>query len=91
MSQPEYIAALLVMSQVGNQTARALSEGFGINEQELLVNGVAVLVLGTLILTDRWWVHAPVSVLYFLAVAWSTIGEHPRTLTAADRAPLPFG
>jgi len=67
--------ALLVMSQVGSQTARALSEGFAIYEQELLVNGVAVVVLGTLILTDRRWVHAPVSVLYFLAVAWSTIGS----------------
>jgi hypothetical protein len=67
--------ALLVMSQVGSQTARALSEGFAIYEQELLVNGVAVLVLGTLILTDRWWVHAPASVLYFLAVAQSTIGS----------------
>jgi len=67
--------ALLVMSQVGSQTARALSEGFGVYEQELLVNGVAVVFLGMLILTDRWWVHVPVSVLYFLAVARSTIGS----------------
>ncbi len=67
--------AFLTMSQVGSQTARALSEGFGVNEQELLVNGVAVVFLGTLILTDRWWVHVPVSVLYFLAVVRSTIGS----------------
>jgi hypothetical protein len=64
--------AFLVMSQVGSQTARALSEGFAVYEWELLINGVSVVFLGTLILTDRWWVHAPVSVLYFLAIARAT-------------------
>jgi hypothetical protein len=62
----------LVMSQIGSQTARALSEGFGVNEQELLTNGVSIVFIGTLILTDRWWVHVPISVLYFLAVGWTT-------------------
>jgi len=65
--------AFLVMSQVGSQTARALSEGFGVYERELLTNGVSVLFIGTLILTDRWGVHVPISVLYFLAVGWTTI------------------
>ena len=64
--------AFIVMSQIGSQTARALSAGFGVNEQELLTNGVSVAFVGTLILTDRWWVHMPVSVLYFLAVGWTT-------------------
>jgi len=65
--------AFIVMSQVGSQTARALSEGFGVNEQELLTNGLSVAVIGTLILTDRWWVHVPISVMYFLAIGWTTI------------------
>jgi hypothetical protein len=67
--------AFLVMSQIGSQTARALSEGFAVYEREILMNGVAVMFIGTLILTDRWWVHAPVSVLFFLAVGWSTVGS----------------
>jgi hypothetical protein len=49
--------AFITMSQVGSQTARALSEGFAVNEQELLTNGLAVVFVGMLILTDRWWVH----------------------------------
>jgi hypothetical protein len=64
--------AFILMSQVGSQTARALSEGFGINEQELLTNGLGVVFIGTLILTDRWWVHVPISVFYFLAVGLAT-------------------
>ena len=64
--------AFILMSQVGSQTARALSEGFGVNEQELLLNGVSVMFIGALILTDRWWVHVPISVLYFLAVGLTT-------------------
>jgi hypothetical protein len=67
--------AFLVMSQVGSQTARALSEGFGVYERELLANGVAVVFIGTLILTDRWWVHVPISVLYFVLVGWTTINS----------------
>ena len=67
--------AFLVMSQVGSQTARALSEGFGMNEQELLSNGILMVFLGSLILTDRWWVHVPISVLYFLAVGWTTVSN----------------
>ena len=70
--------AFVVVSQVGGQTARALSEGFGMNEQELLSNGILMVFLWSLVLTDRWWVHVPVSVLYFLAVglttAWSIFG-----------------
>ncbi len=62
----------IVMSQIGSQTARALSEGFGVNEQELLTNGVSIVFIGTLILTDRWWVHVPISVLYFLAIGLTT-------------------
>jgi hypothetical protein len=64
--------AFIVMSQVGSQTARSLSEGFGVNEQELLLNGLSVVFIGTLILTDRWWVHVPISVLYFLVVGLTT-------------------
>lgn len=45
--------AFIVMGQIGSQTARGLSEGFGINEQEILLNGVSVMFIGTLILTDR--------------------------------------
>jgi hypothetical protein len=64
--------AFIVMSQVGSQTARALSEGFGVNEQELFTNGVAIAFIGTLLVTDRWWVHVCISVPYFLAVGWTT-------------------
>jgi hypothetical protein len=67
--------AFLVMSQIGGQTARTLSEGFGLNEQELLLNGASVGLIGTLIFTDRWWVHAPLSVLYFVLVGWTTINS----------------
>ncbi|MCS3632431.1 MULTISPECIES: hypothetical protein [Salinibacter] len=45
--------AFIVMGQIGSQTARGLSEGFGINEQDILLNGVSVMFIGTLILTDR--------------------------------------
>lgn len=65
--------AFIVMSQIGSQTARAFSEGFGVNEQELLTNGVSVVFIGTLILTDRWWVHVPISVLYSVIVGWNTV------------------
>ena len=67
--------AFIVMSQIGGQTARTLSEGFGVNEQELLTNGTSVMFIGTLILTDRWWVHVPISVLYFVLVGWTTINS----------------
>lgn len=30
------------------------------------------MLFGTLILTDRWWIHMPISVIYFLAVGWGT-------------------
>ncbi|WP_263789963.1 hypothetical protein [Salinibacter sp.] len=64
--------AFIVMGQIGSQTARALSEGFSPRGQEMLLNGVSVMFIGTLILTDRWWVHVPISVLYFLGVGWGT-------------------
>lgn len=64
--------AFIVMGQIGSQTARGLSEGFSVNEQELLMNGMSVMFIGTLILTDRWWVHVVISVLYFLSVGWGT-------------------
>jgi hypothetical protein len=64
--------AFLVMSQISSQTARALSEGFGVNEQELLANGVSIVFIGALILTDRWWIHALISVLYFLVIGGTT-------------------
>jgi hypothetical protein len=64
--------AFLVIGQIGSQTARALSADFGANEQEILLNGVSVLFIGTLILTDRWWVHVPVSLLFFFGVGWGT-------------------
>jgi len=64
--------AFIVMGQIGIQTARALSEDFGVNELELLSNGMSVVFIGALILTDRWWVHVPISLLYFLGVGWGT-------------------
>lgn len=67
--------AFIVIGQIGSQTARTLSEGFGANEQEILLNGVSVVFIGTLILTDRWWVHMPVSLLYFLGVGWGTMNS----------------
>lgn len=64
--------AFLFTSQVSGQTVRALSEGFGVYERELLTNAVSAGGIGTLILTDRWWVHVPISVVYFLVVGWAT-------------------
>ncbi|MCS4047570.1 hypothetical protein GGQ04_002719 [Salinibacter ruber] len=63
----------LVAGQVGTQVARALAEGFSASRVEMLVNGGAAVLLGTLGLTDRWWVHAPLSVLSFLFLVRSTV------------------
>ncbi|MCS3698373.1 hypothetical protein [Salinibacter ruber] len=63
----------LVAGQVGTQVARALAEGFSASRVEMLVNGGAAALLGTLGLTDRWWVHAPLSVLSFLFLVRSTV------------------
>jgi hypothetical protein len=52
---------------------RALQQGYGVNEQELLSNTLLVAFLATLIWTDRRWVHAVVSVLCFLGIAVSTV------------------
>lgn len=41
----------------------------------LLYLTCAFALLAALIPTDRWWVHAPVSVLCFLMIAWSTINS----------------
>ncbi len=65
--------AFLVASQIGGQTARAVGEGYGVNEREIMTNAVMVLLAGTLIWTDRWWVHAPLSMIIFLGIAWSTL------------------
>lgn len=67
--------ALIVTSQIGSQTARAVGEGFGINQREILTNGASVVLFGTLILTDRWWIHVPISMIYFLAVGWGTVSS----------------
>jgi hypothetical protein len=67
------LIAFLVTSQIGGQTVRALQQGYGVNEQELLSNTLLVVFLATLIWTDRRWVHAVVSVLSFLGVAVSTV------------------
>ena len=63
----------LVAGQVGTQVARALVEGFSASRVEMLLNGGAAALLGTLALTDRWWVHAPLSVLSFLFLVRSTV------------------
>ncbi len=63
----------LVAGQVGTQVARALAEGFSASRVEMLLNGGAAALLGTLALTDRWWVHAPLSVLSFLFLVRSTV------------------
>jgi hypothetical protein len=39
----------------------------------MLLNGGAAALLGTLALTDRWWVHTPLSVLSFLLLRRSTV------------------
>lgn len=67
--------APIVTSQIGSQTARAVGEGFGVNQREILTNGASVVLFGTLILTDRWWIHVPISVIYFLAVGWGTVSS----------------
>ncbi len=67
------LIAFLVTSQIGGQTVRALQKGYEVNEQELATNGVLVVLVATLILTDRWWVHVLISVLCFLGVARSTL------------------
>jgi len=64
--------AFLVTGQIGTQTARAMGPGF-VNPYEIGNNVVVVVLLGTLIGTDRWWVHVTVSVLVFLVFAWSTV------------------
>lgn len=63
--------AFVVVSQIGGQAVRAL--GSGPNLQELLNNGMLVVALGGLVFTDRWWVHAPISVLCFLGIGWYTL------------------
>ncbi len=63
----------LVAGQVGTQVARALAEGFSASRVEMLLNGGAAALLGTLALTDRWWVHTPLSVLSFLFLVRSTV------------------
>ena len=63
----------LVAGQVGTQVARALAEGFSASRVEMLVNGGVAVLLGTLGLTDRWWVHTPLSVLSFLFLVRSTV------------------
>lgn len=65
--------AFVVMSQVGSQTARALGEYSAPNLQELLNNGILMVMLGGLVFTDRWWIHAPISVICFLGIGWFTL------------------
>jgi hypothetical protein len=65
--------ALLVTGQIGTQTARALGEYGAVNPQEVVGNATLVGLIGTLIPTNRWWVHAPVSVVCFAVVAGSTL------------------
>lgn len=67
------LIGFVVTAQVGTQTARALAEDFAASETEMLLNAGAALLLGTLGLTDRWWVHAPLSVVLFLLLARTTI------------------
>jgi hypothetical protein len=67
------LIGFLVTGQVGTQTARALAEGFTASEIEMLLNAGAVVLLGTLSSTDRWWVHAPLSIVSFLFLVRSTI------------------
>jgi hypothetical protein len=62
----------IVASQAGFQMTRAL-EGYGLHEFMLLTNGVFAGLVGALIPTDRWWIHAPISVICFLFVGWTTI------------------
>jgi hypothetical protein len=64
--------AFLVTSQIGGQSVRVL-EKYGANLEELLINAAFAGLLGTLALTDRWWVHAPISVLCFLGIGWATL------------------
>jgi hypothetical protein len=64
--------AFLVTSQIGGQSVRVL-EKYGANLEELLINAAFVGLLGTLALTDRWWVHAPLSVLCLLGMGWATL------------------
>jgi len=66
--------AFVVTGQVGFQTARVLGGG-EIIERAFLTNGVLVALLAALIPTDRWWVHAPISVLCFLMIGGSTINN----------------
>lgn len=65
--------AFLVTGQIGSQAARALGEYGAVNPQEVVGNATLVVLLGTLIPTDRWWVHAPVSIICFVIVGGSTL------------------
>jgi len=63
--------AFVVVSQIGGQTVRALESEP--NLPELLSNGILVAGLAGLVVTDRWWIHSPVSVLCFLGIGGSTL------------------
>jgi hypothetical protein len=67
-------AAFLIAAQVGLQTAN-LPTGDGVDEFEVLINGLFAALVGVLILTDRWWVHAPISVFSVLLVGWTTVNS----------------
>jgi hypothetical protein len=67
------LIGFLLTGQVRTQVARTLAEGFSASRVEMLVNGGVAVLLGTLGLTDRWWVHTPLSVLSFLFLVRSTV------------------
>jgi hypothetical protein len=65
---------LIVTAQVGFQTARVL-KGEALTGRQIAANGVLAALLGSLIPTDRWWIHAPISVLCFLLIGWTTVNS----------------
>jgi hypothetical protein len=66
------LLAFIVTAEVFFQAIQML-EGDGANLRSLFLSGMLGVGLVPLILTDRWWVHAPISVLSFLFMALATV------------------
>jgi hypothetical protein len=64
--------AFMLTAEVGFQLLSVL-EGEGLHLRSAVLSGGLVALLGPLTWTDRWWVHAPVSVLCFVMIALSTV------------------
>jgi hypothetical protein len=66
------LIGFVLSAEVGFQVISVL-EGEGLHPRSAGLSGGLVALLGPLAWTDRWWVHAPVTVLCVLAIVLSTL------------------